>query len=447
MDPLNQSKLLEKIKYSIAEQDPGESRETLNELKKRGSDFGLPKQAILQLKFIAFPTLSDEECVEILKNNYLESFALDFSMKDKLTAKLFFYPYGARDEIRRKFKKALTENQQKIGPLSISQWIEEFEKSPEKNKKPALASIDFISKNQKSLVLAPIEKRNLKNLLYTYSYLLAVTIPITEPNLSKVIATNNNESVKIFYPTTKQDKQKQESITMPLSEALEKHPELGEQLITSNRLKLKNYPEPARPSIKNWLSDYTFNLGFSSHSAIDRGTYLFKNENAKVLNSSDRERLSFILKAYDEKSLVDINTNTNQIVFPQNKPRQSIVNQNTRPDYGNVRSKINQQPMETNRPTQSPKTASQPNRLQEIYNRQKETDEPLDIFEKTKRFTGDDNYSLPKTKTVSQAKNLNFSSPQRFSHEKQHQENKKNNNQASSNNNVPPGNVVNLKDR
>ena len=255
------------------------------------------------------------------------------------------------------------------------------------------------------------------------------------------ISSGGLQTQNIFQnsPQTKTGgaRQRTATKTIPLSEALEKHLEIGEQLITSNRLKLKNYPEPARPSIKNWLSDYTFNLGFSSHSAMDRGTYLFKNENAKILNSSDRERLSFILKAYDEKSPVDINTNTNQVVFPQKRTPQLTASQNV--------SNMGSQPRETYQKSQ-PKPTNKPNRFQEIYNRQNQTNEPQDIFEKTRQFTGSDNYS-PK-KVSPQAKNLNFSSPQKFSHEKQNLDNRKNINQPSpSTNNTPPGNIVNLKDR
>jgi len=107
-----------------------------------------------------------------------------------------------------------------------------------------------------------------------------------------------------------------------IEDALEKYPDLGEQLVTSNHIKLKNFPEPVRPNIKNWLSDYIFNTGHDSHDSMIRGIYLFQNENTKILNSSDRQKLAYLLKAYDENSPVNVNTILKQIIFPATKSAQ-----------------------------------------------------------------------------------------------------------------------------
>ncbi|NMC87127.1 MAG: hypothetical protein GYA69_01595, partial [Candidatus Moranbacteria bacterium] len=77
-----------------------------------------------------------------------------------------------------------------------------------------------------------------------------------------------------------------------ISDALVKYPNLGEQKITVNQIKLKYFPTPARPSIKNWITDFRDNMGSGKHSSIDRGNYLFHSENGKRLSSSERKRLS-----------------------------------------------------------------------------------------------------------------------------------------------------------
>jgi hypothetical protein len=211
-----------------------------------------------------------------------------------------------------------------------------------------------------------------------------------------------------------------------IQEALEKFPEVGEQLITSNHLKLKSFPEPARPSIKNWLSDYTFTLGYDSHSAMDRGTYLFRNENAKVLNSIDRERLSFLLKNYDENSLVDINTNTKQIVFPRRETKVTKINeQKTTPTTFNSLPKketlLNKTPSSSINNLKNPKknissqvkrpefeTPKQaPPRHQEIYPHPQATIPHEELRPET------DKTPIPS------AKKLNFTSPQKMAYEKQ----------------------------
>jgi len=417
------------------------------------------KKLIIYLKIVAFPNLSNQKAAEVLKNSYLESFEIDVSMENRLIGKLFMEPIIPRDDLRKQLKEALLQNQQKLGPLTISQWIMEFEKDCKVQERKPSSVVNFAINNTNAQKLDQVSQNKLKRILRTYDYLLVSTLPTTEPELSEILKTLGPEDnlfpasavsgsgLSLSFGSSweinsgKNVVDEKYLAKLPLSEALEKYPELGEQAITSNRLRLKNYPEPARPSIKNWLSDYTFNLGFSSHSAMDRGTYLFKNENAKILNSSDRERLSFILKAYDEKSPVDINTNTNQIIFPQHKTRsnkQGAVS-------NNQKTFTNQQFKKTPTPATQIKSASQPNRFQEIYNRQNQTNEPQDIFEKTRQFTGVDNY--PTQKLAPQTKNLNFSSPQRFSHEKQNSENRKNIDQSSSNKNTPARNIVNLKEQ
>ena len=102
---------------------------------------------------------------------------------------------------------------------------------------------------------------------------------------------------------------------LPITIAIQKHPELGEQLITQNRIKLAVFPDPVRPSIKNWLADYSYVIGLSNRDPIVRGDYLFKSENGRTLNSQDREKLAEILKSFEEKTPLTVNTKTKQIIF------------------------------------------------------------------------------------------------------------------------------------
>jgi len=118
---------------------------------------------------------------------------------------------------------------------------------------------------------------------------------------------------------------------LSLSAALQKYPEVGEQLVTSNRILLNRFPEPARPSIKNWLSDYTFTMGFDPHDSAARGIYLFQNKNTRNLNRQDQQNLNYILKAFDTNEPVEINLTQKQVVFPrffvEKKPPQSAPQQ------------------------------------------------------------------------------------------------------------------------
>lgn len=147
-----------------------------------------------------------------------------------------------------------------------------------------------------------------------------------------------------------------------LSDALKKFPEIGEQLITKNHIKLRNFPEPVRPSIKNWLSDYTYDSGYTSHNAVERGTFLFRNENSRELDSTDREKLAHILKSHDENTTITINTTTKQIVFPQKKfspaPNKNTVPSNLPVPPTNFSPNSQQFPPRTNLNFSSPQKMS-----------------------------------------------------------------------------------------
>ena len=144
---------------------------------------------------------------------------------------------------------------------------------------------------------------------------------IKAQEITKIIINNiiNDDSIERTYQANLEK--------LTLTDAIRVYPELGEQAITSDRIKILSFPEPVRPSIKNWITDYTSIFGQDNHNSIIRGNYLFHSSNAKKLNSTDRQKLSSILKSFDEKSLLTIDKNSKQIVFN----RQTIPNAKAKP--------------------------------------------------------------------------------------------------------------------
>lgn len=114
-----------------------------------------------------------------------------------------------------------------------------------------------------------------------------------------------------------------------LLEALKKYPEIEEQTITQDSIKIRNHQDPVRPSIENWLSDYTARLGYTSHDSIERGNYLFQSENTRNLSYGDRQKLSQILRSFDEKTPLTVDVDAKQIIFsesvPNKKPEASSI--------------------------------------------------------------------------------------------------------------------------
>ncbi|MDD5464083.1 MAG: hypothetical protein PHP62_02960 [Candidatus Moranbacteria bacterium] len=107
-------------------------------------------------------------------------------------------------------------------------------------------------------------------------------------------------------------------IKLSLSDALLQYPKVGEQSVGSEQIKLRYFPTPVRPSIKNWITDFHDGMGAGKHSPMDRGNFLFHSENGKRLNSADRQKLGIILRSLDEQTLLTIDGDAQIILFQNN---------------------------------------------------------------------------------------------------------------------------------
>ncbi len=225
-------------------------------------------------------------------------------------------------------------------------------------------------------------------------FYLAKEIPI---DLSKAQEISRMVIEKIINDRSIEQARQAELESTTLSDALKKYPEIGEQLITSDRINIKSFPEPARPSIKNWLADYTFVLGYGTHDAIARANYMFQGTNARNLASTDRERLAYILKSYDENTLVTVDKNEKKIVFPtsdkrQEPPRSDLgqANDNSKVRPLNIPQAPSRSDLETasttkisysspqKLPYEKMRTQQQPYRITPIYGQQKKEEPKKD---------------------------------------------------------------------
>ncbi len=103
------------------------------------------------------------------------------------------------------------------------------------------------------------------------------------------------------------------NVRMPLTAALKQFPDIAIQRITQQDIIM---PEHVPGTVENWLQNYRSVMGSRTHNAIDRGKYLFHNRNTKSLSPQERQRVAMILKSYDEKIPLVINTAQPAIIFP-----------------------------------------------------------------------------------------------------------------------------------
>jgi hypothetical protein len=196
---------------------------------------------------------------------------------------------------------------------------------------------------------------------------------------------------------------------LPITIALEKYTELGEQLITSRHINLKIFPEPVRPSIKNWLSDYTFTIGISNHDPIVRGDYLFRNENTRTLSETDREKLTSIIDSFENKTPLTVNTGTKQVIF--SLPEKKVIPQSQ---------VLKRPPFRPNFRNNEPEPA-EIRRGQENYYSTQKASQPEQKFQTDEARISAWRRDLPREETLgkeNEAENIRFSSPQTLSTEK-----------------------------
>jgi len=79
------------------------------------------------------------------------------------------------------------------------------------------------------------------------------------------------------------------------------------QNLTTAPIKIADFDQPVRPTIKNWLVDYVKQKGAGHHEAMERGDYLFNSVNSRPLPEKEKSLLAEILRAYDDDTPLPIN--------------------------------------------------------------------------------------------------------------------------------------------
>jgi len=102
---------------------------------------------------------------------------------------------------------------------------------------------------------------------------------------------------------------------MPIREILKKYPAVGDQQISDGFIEIRGSEDVFDGTIRNWLRDYVLHLGQANKSSIQRMNYAFHTENTKGLDSTAREKLSIILKSFDENSPLPVDAENNEVVL------------------------------------------------------------------------------------------------------------------------------------
>jgi len=122
-------------------------------------------------------------------------------------------------------------------------------------------------------------------------------------------------------------------ITKNLRQIVQDNKEALNQILTSSALKIADFDQPVRGTIKNWLADYVKQKGATRHTQLERGDYLFKSDNAKKLDPQEKSLVAKILKSYDEDILLLYNEEEKIILLTEEEAtvKESISQQKIAP--------------------------------------------------------------------------------------------------------------------
>ncbi len=277
-----------------------------------------------QLRYVAFPDLPIEAAAGILAAEVTGLIKSGIDLGDRLEVRSVLVTYGDREADRKALKEALLSNQEKIGEFSVGQWLEFFDKAYPPMTRQESSIREFLTKDARTPKLSQAESALLQIILLAYErYIVAARLTVYDLAGLGSESKNYTVGMKVFFDDangavsrpSRSQKGSVGTVKLPLLKALAEYPRVGEQMVTSDKIRLKGQGEPQRPTLANWIRCYRDELGIGMHDQVTRGRFLFQSDNGKKLSTQDRDRINLIIKSLEEEFPLDVDTDRMQIVF------------------------------------------------------------------------------------------------------------------------------------
>ncbi|HRY52958.1 MAG TPA: hypothetical protein P5089_03940 [Candidatus Portnoybacteria bacterium] len=232
--------------------------------------------------------------------------------------KLIYLPIDkALTEYPKIKKQAISSNPIKIRGFidlvapSVENWLQDYKETAGAQDHEADERAEYLFNSQ-----------NTKNLAQQDRQQLSKVIEAVDENSTIGIDPDNQLIIFERAETESEEKQikPQPSIQAVFSQKTlrqiaKDNKDLLNQNLTSAPIKIADFEQPVRPTIKNWLVDYVKIKGAGHHESLERGDYLFSNPNAKQLSETERNLVSAILKAYDDDLPLPVNAQDQTILL------------------------------------------------------------------------------------------------------------------------------------
>lgn len=308
----------------------------ISEVEKANNGNPLPKEIIdlkRDLRYTALPVLELDEASTIIGGELMQLIARGVDPNDRLSVRYAFTTYGEHGKEQQALRKAILSNQELVGGKAIGTWLQEFDKAYNPETRDSRHVYEFLSNKRQ---LAERDRAILNLILTAYEnwiaterltvFDLAYLKQHPELTTQEAGAQSNgpyaSQAANVAYQAGRTTSQSQGKgvVRLPLLKALSEYPRLGEQQITTEKIRVKSSPDLVRPSLANWIRYYRDELGIGFHDQVTRGKFLFQSENGKKLGNDERERINLVLKSLEEEFPLDIDTDRMVIVFPLATP-------------------------------------------------------------------------------------------------------------------------------
>lgn len=298
------------------------------------------------LLFVEFPTLSEDDQLKLFKGDLIKALKVGIDIKERFTLKMNTLDSSLWPETVQIFLEAIASNEEKIGRENIvvegeknpsapllKNWLRDYSRIYGMEKHDRMVIHKYMTENRNVAKLSQTEKITLLKVIEFYESLKFPTqsqfLKAFEEYLSRSeedLSSIEEAMGLVPQPLTDQNDPlsgfREEMflggegiINDNLSNLMRKYPKIADQEISEKPINLLYNEKSVRPTIANWLSDYSSFAGAEGREITDRSNYLLRSANAVNLKLEERVRLGLILRSIDEGYPLPFSVNDQRIIF------------------------------------------------------------------------------------------------------------------------------------
>ena len=190
---------------------------------------------------------------------------------------------------------------------SIENWLKDYQQTAGAQRHETMERGDYLFNSANTKRLLPSEREKLAAINRSVDENSDIAVDPEKQIIVFISALDSEKPTRpsAFHSQPATVNQPASTTTQrSLRQLVQENKEILNQVITASPLKIADFDQPLRGTIKNWLADYVKQKGNAKHDQTTRENYLQNNDNAKNLPPKEKQLVAEILKSYDENSIL-----------------------------------------------------------------------------------------------------------------------------------------------